>query len=53
MTFDFALPAVRGGVEREALLDLAAGAETRRVFGRGDELGAGEVEVALAWALGR
>ena len=53
VTFDLAVPAVSGSIERQLLLDLVAGAETRRVVGRGDEFRAGEVEVALTRALGR
>ena len=52
VAFDLAVPSTGSGVEGDGLLDLAAGAEPGRVLGRGDELGAGQVEVALARPLG-
>lgn len=53
MAFDLAVPTARGGIKGEGLFDLAAGPQPRGVLGCGDELGAGQVEVALAGAFGR
>jgi Domain of unknown function (DUF4158)/Tn3 transposase DDE domain len=50
---DLAWPASLLGVFGETQLGLAAGAESRGVLGCRDELGAGEVEVALAGAFAR
>jgi hypothetical protein len=50
--FDFAGPAAFVGVLDELLFDLQAGPEPWGVVRGGDELGAGQVEVALAGAFG-
>jgi hypothetical protein len=50
MAVDFALPASLSGVVGELGLDAEAFAEPRGVLGGGDELGAGQVEVAFARA---
>jgi len=47
---DLAFPAAFPGIVGELFLEAEAFAEPRRVLGRGDELGAGQVEVALARA---
>jgi hypothetical protein len=52
VAFGLAGPAALAGVLDELLLDVQPGPEPWGVLGGGDELGAGQVEVALAWALG-
>ncbi|MGY4919465.1 hypothetical protein ACWD9K_30360 [Streptomyces sp. 900116325] len=52
MPFHLAVPAAFGGVVSEGLLDLTSSPQPRGVLGCGDELGAGQVEVAFAWAFG-
>jgi len=47
---DFALPASLSGVVGKLLLEAEAFAEPRRVLRGGDELGTGQIEVALARA---
>jgi hypothetical protein len=51
--FDHTVPATLGGVTSEGLLDLTSGPQPWGVVGCGDQLGAGQVEVALARPLGR
>jgi hypothetical protein len=46
-------PAALVGVLDELLFDVESGSQPRGVLAGGDELGAGQVEVALAWAFGR
>ena len=48
VAFDFAVPAVFGGVVCEVVFQSVSGPQPWGVGGCGDELGAGEVEVALA-----
>ncbi|WP_326608184.1 hypothetical protein [Streptomyces sp. NBC_01800] len=52
VAFDLAVPAVVGGVGGEGVLELAPCSQPGCVDGCGDELRAGQVEVALAGALG-
>jgi hypothetical protein len=51
--FGLAGPAVLAGVVDELLLDLQPGSQPWGVLAGGDELGAGQVEVAFTRALGR
>lgn len=52
VAFCFAGPAALVGVLSELLLDVQPGLQPRGVFGGGDELSAGQVEVALAGTFG-
>ncbi len=49
---DLTVPPTCSSIKGKRPLDLAPGSQPGCVLGRGDELGAGQVEVALAWALG-
>jgi hypothetical protein len=51
--FDFAGPAALVGVLDELVFNLQTGSQSWGVVGGGDELGAGQVEVAFAGAFGR
>lgn len=51
--FHLAVPAAFGGVVSEGLLDFTSSPQPWGVLRCGDELGAGQVKVALAWAFDR
>lgn len=52
VALDLALPAAGGGVVDELLFDVETGAEARRVVAGGEELRAGQHQVALARPFG-